>query len=238
MKAVSIAGFKNSGKTTLTIELARALEQRGLRVAVAKRSHHPLDKPAADTARLRAPGRVVLAMTETESAIFWGEKRPLHHMLPLAQSDVLLLEGGKQLHWLPRILCLRDGAEAEALDLGLAVASWGTIAAPNLPRFDAQSVNALAELVMEKAFALPGLDCAACEHENCLGLARAIVRGEKSPADCAAMRSEVRVRINGRPLPMNPFTAKIVGGAIGGMLRELKGATPGQAEIELRIGFH
>lgn len=235
MKAVSIAGFKNSGKTTLTRELAQVLERRGLRVAVAKRSHHPLDKPSTDTARLRAPGRTVLAVSEAESAIFWGEERPLHDLLPLLNVDLLLLEGGKQRHWLPRILCLRHRDEAGALNQGLALASWGAAAAPDLPHFQAEDMEALADLVWEKSFALPGLDCGACGHEDCLGLAQAVVRGEESPAACTVMHSEVRVRINGRSLPLNPFTAKILGGAIGGMLRELKGATAGQAVIEINL---
>lgn len=238
MQAISITGFKNSGKTTLTLLLAQALERRGLRVAVAKRSHHPLDKPHTDTGALRAPGRTVLGITEEETAIFWGEERPLPDMLPLLHADILLLEGGKNRTWLPRILCLRNPAEADALNSGLALASFGPVAAPGLPHFTAgtpDSIDALAELASRKAFALPGLDCGACGRENCLGLAQAIVRGEASVDDCAAQGGEVQVRIDGSPLPLNPFTARVLGGAVRGMLQEMKGIAPGKVVLEMTM---
>lgn len=239
MKAVSITGFKNSGKTTLTLQLARALEERGLRVGVAKRSHHPLDKPSTDTGRLRASGRTVFGITESESALFWGEEKNLIDLLPLMDVDILLVEGGKNRDWLPRILCLHEPAEAEALHRGLAIASFGTVAAaehdPPLPHFTLESVDALAALVEEKAFTLAGLDCGACGHEGCLGLAQLLVRGAGSLADCVALNSDVQVRINGHEVGLNPFTARIIGGAVRGMLRELKGAGAGTAEITLKL---
>ena len=239
MKAVSITGFKNSGKTGLTLLLAQALEARGLRVGVAKRSHHPLDKPGTDTGRLRAPGRTVVGITEAESAIFWGEERPFTELLPLMDVDILLLEGGKSRHWLPRILCLHDASEAEALHRGLALASYGSVAATaydaSLPHFTAESMEQLAALVEEKAFMLPGLDCGGCGCEDCLGLAQRMVRGEATLADCVACNSEIRVRAGNKDIPLNPFTARIIGGALRGMLRELKGMPAGQVEISLTL---
>lgn len=236
MKAVSITGFKNSGKTGLTLLLASALEQQGARVAVIKRVHHSLDKPGTDTARLCAPGRTVVGLSETETAIFWGEERPLEQVLPLLDVDIVLLEGAKNRHWLPRILCLRDASEAEALHAGLAFASFGVCPAPELPHFDEKSIHQLARLTLEKAFALPGLDCHACAagaEDGCLGLARAIVRGGATVGECTSLHSAVRLRVNGQAVALNPFTAGILGGAVRGMLHELKGISPGKVELEL-----
>ena len=236
MKAVSITGFKNSGKTTLTLLLAEALEKRGARVAVAKRAHHALDKPCTDTGRLRSPGRTVVGISEAETAIFWGEERHLIDMLPLLDADILLVEGAKNRHWLPRILCLKDASEAEALNLGLAFASFGGCPAPELPQFDEKSLDALAALTLEKAFALPGLDCRSCAEgaeDGCMGLARAIVSGAAAPDRCVALTGEVRLRVNGQAVALNPFTARMLGGAVRGMLRELKGVAPGKVELEM-----
>ena len=169
MRAVSIIGFKNSGKSTLTRLLAGALERRGLKVAVAKHAHSGLDKPDTDSARLRAPGRTVVALSEEECALFYGEKRFLTDLIPLIQADILLVEGGKRLGWLPRILCMHAPDEAETderdeLDQGLAFAVWGRAAAAGLPYFaggpgvEDEALDALAALTQEKAFMLPGLD--------------------------------------------------------------------------------
>ena len=245
MRGVSIIGFKNSGKSALTRLLAGALERRGLKVAVAKHAHSGLDKPDTDSARLRAPGRTVLALSEGECALFYGEKRLLMDMAPLIQADILLVEGGKHLGWLPRILCLRAPGEAETderekLDQGLAFAVWGRAAAPGLPYFpgapgvEDEALDALAALAQEKAFMLPGLDCAACGRKNCAALAAEIVAAKAGKEDCAALRSEVEVRVNGQPLGLNAFAARVVAGALRGMLREMKGFAPGELTLRMR----
>ena len=246
MRAVSIIGFKNSGKSALTQLLAGALERRGLRVAVAKHAHGGLDKPDTDSAHLHAPGRTVLAFSDVECAVFYGEKRFLADLVPLLQADILLVEGGKHLGWLPRILCLRVPDEAETderekLDQGLAFATWGRTAAPGLPHFPGrpgvadEALDALAALAQQKAFMLPGLDCSACGRENCAALAAEIVAGKAGTQNCAALHSEVAVHINGQPLGLNAFTARVVAGALRGMLREMKGFTPGEVTLKMRV---
>ena len=245
MRAVSIVGFKNAGKSTLAKLLAGALERRGLKVAIAKHAHSGLDKPDTDSARLRAPGRAVLAFSEEECAVFYGEKRFLTDLIPLIQADILLVEGGKQLGWLPRILCLRAPGEAETdereqLDQGLAFAAWGRTAASGLPYFpgapgvEDDALEALAALAQEKAFMLSGLDCSACGREHCAALAAEIVDGKADVKDCAALRAEVEVRVNGHPLGLNAFVARVVAGALRGMLREMKGFAPGEVTLKMR----
>ena len=245
MRAVSVVGFKNAGKSTLITLLAGAMERRGLKTAVAKHAHSGLDKPDTDSARLRAPGRAVLALAEEECAVFYGEKRFLPDLIPLIQADILLVEGGRQLGWLPRILCLGAPGEAQTDELenltpGLAFAAWGRAAAPVLPYFpggpgmEDETLDALAALTLEKAFMLPGLDCAACGRECCAALAAEIVAGKAGVEDCAALRAEVEVRINGQPLGLNAFAARVVAGALRGMLREMKGFAPGDVVLTMR----
>lgn len=241
MRAMGIVGFSNSGKTTLVCALADCLEARGLRVAVAKSSAHGLDMDGTDTQRCFRPGRTVLAVSRNgtgEAMIRWGEARPLPDLLALIDADIALVEGSRQCGCLPRVLCLREAAEAEILDGGLAVATWGDTAAAAVPSFvpDAPgAVEALADCVLARAFLLPGLDCGACGEKDCAGLARRIVRAERRPADCMVLRGEIRVTINGRPVALNPFTSKLLAGGIRGMLAALKGYTPGgDARIHLK----
>ena len=101
MRAIGITGFKNSGKTTLTGLLATALEGLGRKVAVIKCTHHGLDLPGRDTSKLSAPGRPVAALGEDDAAIFWRGKIGFIDLFTRLPADIVLVEGGKNLTFLP-----------------------------------------------------------------------------------------------------------------------------------------
>ncbi len=233
MIAVGIVGFKNSGKTTLAVELGRELAARGVSAAAVKfTSHKGVDVPDTDSDRLRKSyGRAVF-MTPDGTAVFWEGQRNLHELLPVLAPDVLVVEGGKELGWLPRVLLLRSEADAGSLDPGLALASYGRVEGPGLEHVD--GVAALADLVLARGFALAGLDCGACGREDCAALARDIVAGRAEVRDCVSLYSEVEVLVDGRPLAMNPFVQRVFAASVSGMLRELKGYAPGDVEIRFR----
>ena len=62
--AICIAGWSDSGKTTLIERLIPLLTVRGLRVGVVKHTHHALemDKPGSDTDRYRSAGASAVAV--------------------------------------------------------------------------------------------------------------------------------------------------------------------------------
>ena len=62
--AICIAGWSDSGKTTLIERLIPLLTARGLRVGVVKHTHHALemDKPGSDTDRYRSVGASAVAL--------------------------------------------------------------------------------------------------------------------------------------------------------------------------------
>jgi molybdopterin-guanine dinucleotide biosynthesis adapter protein len=87
MKRVHVVGCKNSGKTTLIVELVSELTARGFRVGTIKHSshRHELDVPGKDSHRHRlAGGSPAAAMTDTMIA--------LHLPLPKGESAYALLE--------------------------------------------------------------------------------------------------------------------------------------------------
>jgi molybdopterin synthase catalytic subunit len=67
MKVISITGYKNSGKTDLTVKLVEALKQRG-KVGTVKHMHsHRFDKEGSDTYRHKQAGAdVVIGVTPFE----------------------------------------------------------------------------------------------------------------------------------------------------------------------------
>ncbi|MEM2934189.1 MAG: molybdopterin synthase [Methanocellales archaeon] len=67
MKVISITGYKNSGKTDLTVKLVEALKQKG-KVGTVKHMHaHRFDKKGSDTYRhMQAGADVVVGVTPYE----------------------------------------------------------------------------------------------------------------------------------------------------------------------------
>lgn len=227
MKAISIIGYKKTGKTTLAVNLAREFVSRGLKVAAAKFTHHGFDREKTDTALLAEVCSAVVGLSENQTQIIWNSPRFLPDLLPLVSADVLIVEGGKSLGWLPRVLLLRSPGEADELGRELALATFGQVGAPGL--HSVTNVSELAELVLAKGFALPGLDCGSCGLETCWRMAERMVAGTVNGEDkpCKAAHGALRIEVGGARLAMNPFVASIVRGAIVGMLGQLKGYAPG-----------
>lgn len=232
MRAIAVVGYKKSGKTTLAMELAQALKDQGLTVTLAKHSHHGFDEKAqTDTARFRQSADTVIGFSPGGSFVSWPGERPLCDLIPLVDTDILVLEGGKTLGVMPRIIIAPDEATANDLDPELALAVYGDAALDGV--MATRDIKGLARIVANGGFLLPGLDCGGCGRENCRALAAEIVAGDATEADCVAMNGELSINVGGQPLALNPFIERMLRGGILGMLRELKGFGPGPVDIHL-----
>lgn len=232
MRAIAVVGYKKSGKTTLALELARELKKLGHSVTLAKHSHHGFDEKAeTDTARFREQADMVLGFSPGGSFVSWPVERAVTDLLPLVTTDFLVLEGGKTLGILPRIIIAPDEATARDLDPELALAAYGDAAYEGL--MATRDVAGLARIAANEGFLLPGLDCGACGRENCRALAADIVSGEATIEDCKAQGGSIRISVGGKQLPLNPFVERILGSGIRGLLAELKGFGPGPVDIHL-----
>ena len=235
MKAVSIIGPKNSGKTTLGLKLAEHFKSQGKTVAAAKFSHHDLGWQDTDTAKYAKTCDAVAGLGPSETFVHWTDQRFLPDILPLLTADVLIVEGGKSLGYLPRILCLRgdltDGTDW--LTPELAIASYGEETVKGVESMN--SIEALGNVILEKGFFLPGMDCETCGRPDCKTLATEIVRGATTTKACLAMHNSIQVDINGAPIGMKDFVEDIISASIREMLRTLKGYSPGKATIKLDV---
>jgi len=102
-RRLHIVGRKNSGKTTLIVDLVRHFTTHGTRVGTIKHTHHQheLDTPGKDSYRHRAAGAAVVGILSPKlNAVF---ARPAHeHDSPdqyarleplLADCELVLVEG-------------------------------------------------------------------------------------------------------------------------------------------------
>ncbi|MCU0953264.1 MAG: molybdopterin-guanine dinucleotide biosynthesis protein B [Hyphomicrobium sp.] len=166
---IGIAGWKNSGKTTLVVRLIEEFTRRGLRVASVKHSHHDVsvDVEDTDSAHHRRAGArdVVLVGPDRWALIHEGaEQDPapsLENILPLlSAADLVIVEGFKSAH-VPKIEARRSAQdEKRYLAPGdphiVAIASDHATDHGTLPLFALDDVQALADFISRTVLSKPG----------------------------------------------------------------------------------
>lgn len=124
MKRIHIVGRKNSGKTTLIVELVEYLTAQGLRVGTIKHTHHDheLDTPGKDSHRHRQAGAAVVGILSPQlNAVFYRPEHKHDSVQRYAQlepmftdCDLVLVEGHARVH-APKIEVWRSANDQQPL---------------------------------------------------------------------------------------------------------------------------
>jgi molybdopterin-guanine dinucleotide biosynthesis protein B len=233
MKAIAIVGKKKTGKTTMGLALVKKLTEKGLKVGVLKHSHHGFDgAEGADTEEYKKIASCVAAYSPSESFISWKKEHMVQDLVPLMDADVIVMEGGNKVGWLPRVIMVREDADDKEFYPELALKQIPACTPENPP--SDELLEELATLVMDKGFILPGLNCGACGRDYCMDFVADIVAGKARVEGCQAMKTQMSVTCNGSELGFNPFVADMLSAGIVAMLKELKGYVPGDIEIKIK----
>lgn len=162
MKVFGITGWKNSGKTTLVVNLVSTLRARGYSVSTLKHAHHnfDIDKEGTDSFKHREAGAgEVLIVSNNRWALMHeltDENEPemktlLAKMTPV---DIVIVEGFKQQDH-PKLQVIRPDNNPDRLpeaisnlvaiasDVALDPADYGC----DGPLFDLNQVDAIADFV-------------------------------------------------------------------------------------------
>jgi molybdopterin-guanine dinucleotide biosynthesis protein B len=154
-----VTGWKNSGKTTLTVKLVEELTRRGWKISTVKHAHHAfdIDKEGTDSFRHREAGA-------SEVAIVSGRRWALMHELQgnqepslseilarLEPCDLVIVEGYKRESH-KKIEARRTTAkDTRPLAPGdpniVAIAADHEVAETTLPLFALDNVTAIADFV-------------------------------------------------------------------------------------------
>ncbi len=225
-KAAQIIGYKNSGKTSLILSLCSIFKQKGLKVGCIKYAHHGLDKVDTDTEKMAREANIVAGLSHSSSQIFFSEKKGFLDILSFFNVDVILIEGGKgSVDFIPNIVTVGEKEDVQLKnDMTIGI-------------FDSQksSVEDIAELILDKGFILPGINCGACGCDSCREMGIKILRKQASIIDCITLTTpDVEVTVDGEVIKMNPFVQDIVKSTINGMLSPLKGYHKGDIVIKIR----
>jgi len=231
MKVIGIIGYKGSGKTHLGINLSEELKRRGYTVAIVKHVQGSLDLPHKDTSLYRGHCDQLIAISEEGVTEFFKGKLNFEQALDSLDADFVIVEGFKEKKNFPKIVCLREKGEEKKLSDGLEIALAGK------GNFNSdRDISTIADLVVEKAFKLPNLDCGDCGFDSCYELAREILKGKRKVSDCTRLGQDVEVRVAGEPMELNPFVSNILRKTIKGFLSGLKGFKRGKIRIKIGEG--
>ncbi|MEQ8823097.1 MAG: molybdopterin-guanine dinucleotide biosynthesis protein B [Filomicrobium sp.] len=156
---IGIAGWKKSGKTTLTVRLIEEFTRRGLKVASLKHAHHEfqVDSGETDSARHRRAGASQVAVI---SATRWAlitelEKAPEPNfeeiIAALEPCDLVIVEGYKSAR-IPKIEARREASItrkplADEDPLVIAIAADHEVEDTTLPVFELDNVAAMADFI-------------------------------------------------------------------------------------------
>ncbi len=128
MVVLQIAGFKNSGKTTLASAVVHRLSTRGRLIGTIKHDAHGFepDVPGTDSWKHREAGAYATAITSPARTAWTMERpTPLEELLDAMRRhplDAVIVEGFKEAPY-PKVVLLRDEADAELLTLPNIVAA-------------------------------------------------------------------------------------------------------------------
>ena len=160
MNILGIAGWKNSGKTTLVSSLITELTNQNIRVSTVKHAHHDfdIDQPGTDSYKHRKAGaKEVLIVSSRRWALIHEEakvgKTDLTTMLgKLEDTDLVLVEGFKSLSF-PKLEIRREDSSGPDLapndkDI-IAIVSDRPVSEHNMPAFDLDDIKGIAEFVMK-----------------------------------------------------------------------------------------
>ena len=229
MKIVSVAGTKNTGKTTLVTLLVSELVKRGYKVGTVKHTHVKLDVEGKDTWRRREAGAEIVVGAGGEETFFivnndMNLERIISSVEQLDELDFLVLEGYKPASYAK--------ISTSTLDDPFSLAQV------DVRELDDESTGSLVDLVEERSFGkLANLDCGDCGYENCHDMALAMVKGEAKEDLCVMKQMEdVILKVNGNRVPLNPFVNKFIENTFLGMISALKIKEHGEPQkIELQI---
>ncbi len=162
-RVFGITGWKNSGKTTLTVRLVSELSARGYKVSTIKHAHHAfdIDRPGADSYRHREAGAGEVAIVSGARWALMHEIRdetepPIDEILQrLEPCDIVLVEGYKRENH-PKIEARRKGTKDDQPLSNddpaiVAIATDYEIAGEMLPIFDINDISHIADFVELKS---------------------------------------------------------------------------------------
>lgn len=231
MKCVGVVGFSGAGQKRLMTELSQELRRRTYQVAVVECVAGLNDDTVTKTDITDNWSRAVVTCFPDKSVFSFGQSMSLDDVLAHLDVDYALINGFQEDKSYPRIVMMDDPSkEKESFD-GLEIACYGKAQPSRLPM--TQNITQLVDIIEEKSFKLPNLNCEACGFESCYAFAKEMIKGNRPLDDCVSLNPKVTIEIDGTSLPMNPFISGIVEKTIRALVSSFKGYKKGPIKVTI-----
>ncbi len=215
MKIISVVGTKNTGKTTLVVKIVKELVNRGFKVGTIKHMHRSFDVEGRDTWEHKKAGAELVIGSADETFFLINQKLDIENLLTrsecLLNLDFMVIEGFKYSNY----------AKVSVSDFE----DEFTISKVNAKEIDDKSLEELVDLIEERAYGiLPYMDCKDCGYTSCKDMAEAVAKGKITEQACVMKKmKDIELKVDGKPVPMNPFVQTFVQNTTIGMISSLRG---------------
>lgn len=215
MKIISVVGTKNTGKTTLVVKIVKELVNRGFKVGTIKHMHRSFDVEGRDTWKHKEAGAELVIGSADETFFLINQKLDIENLLTrsecLLNLDFMVIEGFKYSNY----------AKVSVSDFE----DEFTISKVNAKEIDDKSLEELVDLIEERAYGiLPYMDCKDCGYTSCKDMAEAVAKGKITEQACVMKKmKDIELKVDGKPVPMNPFVQTFVQNTTIGMISSLRG---------------
>lgn len=215
MKIISVVGTKDTGKTTLVVKIVKELVNRGFKVGTIKHMHHSFDVEGRDTWKHKEAGAELVIGSADETFFLINQKLDIENLLTrsecLLNLDFMVIEGLKYSNYAK-----------------VSVSSFEdefTISKINAKEIDDKGLKELVDLIEKRTYGiLPYMDCKDCGYDSCKDMAIAAAKGETTEQVCVMKKmKELELKVDGKPIPMNPFVQTFVQNTTLGMISSLRG---------------
>jgi molybdopterin-guanine dinucleotide biosynthesis protein B len=217
MPIVAVVGSRKSGKTTAIEALVKGLTSKGYRVATVKHISKPdftIDTKGKDTWRHTKAGAVVtLSIAPNELAFIKKVDTTKYELAEIVkhcedEADIIILEGFRDLvaqnPLIPKIVAVKNREEAKETSeyFKPIIALVGAISAK------------------PKELRIPYVDDALREPEKLVEIVenkvKPMIKKEKQ------LKAAIKIKIDGKPLPLNAFVQKIMRTVVLSMVSTLR----------------
>ncbi len=246
LRFVSLESGK--GKTSIATSVIAKLKLRGYLIAAIKHAVHGIDIDEKDTSRyINAGADIVIASSNNLGAIYYSKwMDSLDHILRFVNAPIVIVEGFRRCNIGDVIAVVDSHNEFNTLSRDVVGNIIAVIHTDNVSSevsglgvnvFNRDDVDGIVSFVESRALKflenqLPQNNCGLCGFETCTMFVKFYAMGK---VYSCPVSSDIRLVIDSKDIPLNPFVKNILRSTINGFIDSLKGIPPQRRKILIEI---